>query len=128
MQRLTALVRLEKDTVLALQRALNGAGESWAAPERDPDSAALVISSASTSQTWEVQPLLLEHASGGRDHQEQLLSPGDCRGNRLRPDALGCAAHEQGLPRGVWVSNKGVVYPALRAAWPLCVPHPRAAA
>ena len=57
MQRLKALVRLEKDTVLALQQALNGAGQPFAIPgQQDPDSAALVVSNTSTSQTWEVQP------------------------------------------------------------------------
>lgn len=54
-QRLKALVRLEEDTVLALQQALNGAGRPWAAPKRDQDSAALVVANTSTSQTWEVQ-------------------------------------------------------------------------
>ena len=56
MQRLKALVRLEKDTVLALQQALNGAGQRWDAPQRGADSAALVVANTSTSQTWEVQP------------------------------------------------------------------------
>ena len=56
MQRLKALVRLEKDTVLALQQALSGAGQPFAMPEHDPDNAALVVANTSTSQTWEVQP------------------------------------------------------------------------